>query len=289
MSFKNKLVMGAMSATLGISLVAGGTWAAFNDIETNTGSMAAGELNLELAPLSADQPYEFLVSNLKPGDSMKRALEFKNTGTLAIKDVLMSIELVEFGDYAPTEAGMAGYGDTWAADHNTSALDFLDQFQVSVIQLGEPNATDTYPKNILLQNVSLKDFYLASDSVDPSNNKFGATETEINQAKIDVFNKVRSGYIKAGDDRLVVSTIDENGYYGIPVSPNDSDKLEIEIEFVKNDTAKYEDGTHEQNIYQGDSVDLKVAFEASQWDGQDVSDEDGEIESNKNANNGEDF
>lgn len=290
MTFKKKLVMGAMSATLGLSLVAGGTWAAFNDIETQSASVAAGELNLELAKVD-NKPYEFLVSNLKPGDYMERSLEFKNAGTLAIKDVLMSIELVDFQPYIPGE-GEAGDGDTWATDSsidknsNSHALEYLDQFKVSIIKLGEPNASGTYPKDLILGDVTLKDFYLASNSVNSS--KHGATNTQINAAKNKVWNNVKQGFINVGEERLTVSTMDANGYYGIPVKPTDADKLQIKIEFVNNTTDKYEDGTYKQNKFQGDAADIKVAFEARQWGGLNVQDSDldsnGKVITNEKAN-----
>lgn len=292
MSFKKKMAMGALSATLGLSLVAGGTWAAFNDIENTSASVAAGELDLVVARLAEDKPYEFNVSDLKPGDYMERAFNLVNDGSLAIKDVLMSIEVVNFENYIPKE-DEAGFGDTWAVDADTNVLDYLDQFKVQVFQLGEQNAAGTYPKDLLLNSVSLKDFYLASETRDSSDNKGGASAAEINQAKSNVYNALKyKTFIE--DNRLIVSTMDKNRYYGIPAEDklNDLDKVLIKIEFDKADDA-YDDGTHKQNKFQGDSVDIKVALEATQWHRQEITEQDlngeGYITTNEKANNGENF
>ena len=48
MNIKKKLTVGVMSATLGLSLVGGGTWAAFNDTATINNQFATGVLDLEL-------------------------------------------------------------------------------------------------------------------------------------------------------------------------------------------------------------------------------------------------
>ncbi len=46
MGTKKKLGLGVASAALGLALVGGGTWAAFNDIETTQATYAAGTLDL---------------------------------------------------------------------------------------------------------------------------------------------------------------------------------------------------------------------------------------------------
>jgi spore coat-associated protein N len=93
MSLKKKLGLGLASAALGISLVGGGTFAYFNDVETSNNSFAAGTLDLTLNPTEM-----FNISNMKPGDRMFKRFSLKNDGSLNIKDVLLST------DYTVTDA-----------------------------------------------------------------------------------------------------------------------------------------------------------------------------------------
>lgn len=53
MGTKKKLGLGVASAALGLALVGGGTWAAFNDIETTQATYAAGTLDLNAKDTSA--------------------------------------------------------------------------------------------------------------------------------------------------------------------------------------------------------------------------------------------
>ncbi|MFS0783740.1 TasA family protein [Bacillus sp. 1P06AnD] len=84
MTIKRKIITGALSAVLGISLVGGGTWAAFNDVEQVPAKVQAGTLDLAVNPKIV-----FDVPNLKPGDKMRRNFEITNAGTLDIEKVLM--------------------------------------------------------------------------------------------------------------------------------------------------------------------------------------------------------
>lgn len=300
MSLKKKITMGALSATLGLSLVAGGTWAAFNDIESQASSLAAGKLNLTLAKVSADQPFDFKISNLKPGDSMTRSIKLVNDGTLAIKDVLMSIENVEFTDYKPSAVGDAGYGetDTWGVNN---AIDYLNQFRVTVVQVGAEGGSGGFPKDIIpkTKDVRLGDFYLASGSVagDSAKTSNGATPTAISVAINKVWGSVDQSYIDASSRRINGATVNPNEWTGLPVNPNDDDVLKISIEFVKED-AKNDDGSYKQNKYQGDMATVHFQFEARQWGGQEVTEsdigdgkkgfkKDGYVETNERANNGQ--
>jgi spore coat-associated protein N len=287
MSIKKRLSMGAMSATLGLSLVAGGTWAAFNDVENVIASVGAGTLKMDLKEYQ-NKPWNFDISNLKPGDSMTRNVIFDNKGTLAIKDVLMGIELVEFDDYAP-ESGEAGENDldTWGTN---GALEYLDQFKVSIMKVGAEGSSDgVFPYDLIpsTSNVTLKDFYLASDSILGDQNKVdnGATAADIATARQKVWTSVNQNYIT--DYRLNVSTINPDQWSGLPVVPHDDDMLQIKIEFVDTKVDTNGDGTWDQNKFQGDKADIKVSFEARQWGGLDVQDRDvnpaGSVETNKKA------
>lgn len=90
MTIKKKLTLGIASAALGLSLVGGGTFAAFNDVETMKNTLKAGVLDL-----TVDPSVIFNVSKLKPGDYMLRDFKIENIGTLDIEKVLMhtSIEV----------------------------------------------------------------------------------------------------------------------------------------------------------------------------------------------------
>ncbi|WAA10008.1 TasA family protein [Fervidibacillus albus] len=288
MSFKRKLTTGAISATLGLALITGGTWAAFNDVENADASVEAGTLNLDLEKVG-NQPFTFEVSNLKPGDSMERKIKFVNSGSLAIKEVLMAIEEVEFTDYIPMDESDAGGKDldTW---NENDVLEFLDQFKVSVMQVGAEGGTN-YPVDIIPESaeITLKDFYLASGSVAGDSSK-PASQEEINQARSKVWNTVDNRYIDAESNRINGSSVQNVNYAGVPVDPTDIDILKVKIEFMDNDE-RNPDGSFVQNKFQGDRADIVISFEATQWDGQEITDEDlnddGYIESNEKAHNGE--
>jgi spore coat-associated protein N len=87
MSIKKKLGLGMASAALGLSLIGGGTFAYFNDVETSNNSFAAGTLNLTLNPTEM-----FKIQNMKPGDRMFKRFNLKNDGSLNIKDVLLATD-----------------------------------------------------------------------------------------------------------------------------------------------------------------------------------------------------
>jgi spore coat-associated protein N len=294
MGIKKKLGLGAMSAVMGISLIGTGTWAAFNDIEKVDAQVAAGELNLKLSELE-NGPIDFKISDLKPGDHMTRNIKLVNDGTLAIKDVLMSIEGVEFTDYAPTKEDEAGYedDDTWGENN---ALEYLNQFRVSVMKVGaEGDGSGDFPHPIISgdADIRLGDFYLASGSLDNSaktTEKIGGTTDLINTAKSTVWDNVDRNYIDEVSQRINAATVNPDKWTGLPLFPEDDDNLQIKIEFVKDDTDSDKDGTHDQNKFQGDTASINVQFEARQWGGQEITDEDvntkGYIETNEQANNG---
>ncbi|WAA11834.1 TasA family protein [Fervidibacillus halotolerans] len=288
MGFKRKLTTGALSAILGISLITGGTWAAFNDIENADASVEAGTLNLDLKKVGK-QPYTIEVSNLKPGDSIERKIKFVNSGTLAIKEVLMAIEDVQFTDYTPRDDDDPGANDldTW---NENDVLEFLDQFKVSVILVGAEGGTN-YPVNIIPESaeVTLKDFYLASGTVYGDSSK-PASQEEIDEARMKLWNTVDRRYIDAESNRINGASVQNVKYAGIPLDPSDVDILEVKIEFMDNDE-RNPDGSFVQNKFQGDRADITISFEATQWDGQEITDEDlrddGYIESNEKAHNGD--
>ena len=64
MSLKKKLAMGAMTGALGLSLVGGGTYAAFSDTETASNTFAAGELDIKLKEQDGTETLEVKYSLL---------------------------------------------------------------------------------------------------------------------------------------------------------------------------------------------------------------------------------
>ncbi|WP_411954126.1 TasA family protein [Alkalibacillus sp. S2W] len=277
MTIKKKLAVSGIAGAMGLSLIAGGTWAAFNDVEATTGSVEAGTLKMDLSEV--DGPYTFDVTDLKPGDEMTRYIQFDNNGSLAIKDVLMTIEDVDFTDYVPEE-GEAGYGDTWTEYTDYSVLDYLDQFEVEFLQVGREGDNNNYPKDVFL-NVSLKDLYLASDSLGDKVEASG----DISDARQTVANAVEDTS-RLVDNRLKVSTTANKGWEGIPLDPSDEDQMGVKVKFVENGET-YEDGTYKQNKFQGDSANIKLSFEARQWDGQEY-DGDGYIDENERTDSNRD-
>ncbi|MGM9954322.1 MAG: TasA family protein [Peribacillus sp.] len=87
MSMKKKLGMGIGAAALGLSLIGGGTFAFFNDVEASNNTFAAGTLDLALDPVTIID-----VKNIKPGDKMTRTFKLKNTGSLDISKVLLKTD-----------------------------------------------------------------------------------------------------------------------------------------------------------------------------------------------------
>ncbi|PWA08271.1 cell division protein FtsN [Pueribacillus theae] len=87
MSIKKKLGLGVASAALGLSLVAGGTFAYFSDTEITENTFAAGTLDLSVDPSTIIN-----VNNLKPGDWMNRTFKLKNDGTLDISKVILTTD-----------------------------------------------------------------------------------------------------------------------------------------------------------------------------------------------------
>lgn len=232
MSIKKRLGLGAASAVLGLSLIVGGTWAAFNDTAVINNHFESGTLNLEVGK-SGTKPISFDLSNMKPGDNVQRIFKLKNAGSLAIKEVLLNTTADNFVDGTLC---------------NTKE-EFLSQFVVDFMQLDsesnnwEPRAKVTKDG----QSLTLADLVSGSYVA-----------------------KVKTEYLGAGNKiNLAPLTVVNNAYRGIPVNPADSDDVFIQITF-KNDLTKNAKNEYVQNKYQGDKVDFFFNLEATQWDGVDV-------------------
>ncbi|MGM0843547.1 MAG: TasA family protein [Bacillota bacterium] len=224
MTIKKKLGLGVASAALGLSLVGGGTWAAFNDTATINNHFASGELDLVVGP-SGTKPISFDLTNLKPGDNIQRIFTLNNEGTLAIKEVLMH----------GTASNFEGHGDS-------SRDEFLAQFEVDFMKV-DSETTQWQPR----QDVVTGDFTLA-DLVNGDVSNI-ATAHVVN-------GKINLASIAAGTD----------GRIGIPVDPEDTDDVFIQITF-KDDPTKKGNGEYVQNKYMNDSVNVFFNLEATQWDG----------------------
>lgn len=205
MSIKKKLGMGLASAALGISLIGGGTYAYFNDVETSNNTFAAGTLDL-----TVDPQVIFDVDNLKPGDYMTRYFELQNTGSLDIARVLLDTS------YTVTDNGLP----------NGNA-DLGEHFKVHFIKnQGHPEG------------------WLDDDSYTV------------------VASKTLKQLSNMTPDDLAVELEDywfwDQEVDGIPA--NTEDYLVVKIEFV--------DNKQDQNVFQGDSLELKWNFTAEQEDGE---------------------
>ncbi|MER2071629.1 MAG: TasA family protein [Psychrobacillus sp.] len=97
MSIKQKLAMGILTGGLAISMIGGGTYAYFNDVETSTNTFAAGTLDLAVNPTTIID-----VKDIKPGDRMNRTFKLENNGSLDISKVILTT------DYTVTDAKRGG-------------------------------------------------------------------------------------------------------------------------------------------------------------------------------------
>lgn len=90
--------MGVATGALALSMIGGGTYAYFNDVETSTNSFTAGTLDLGLNPETIID-----VTNIKPGDWMNRTFTLENNGSLDISKVFLTTTYTEsvpgFGEH----------------------------------------------------------------------------------------------------------------------------------------------------------------------------------------------
>jgi spore coat-associated protein N len=144
MSLKKKLGLGMASAALGLSLVGGGTFAYFSDEATIHNGFAAGTLNLEVGKYPGTQwPVNFDLTNLRPGDTVERTFDLKNTGSLAIEDTYLDFSKVSVENPLVTGA---------------TEDDFLSALQVTYFYETVVNGTYV-PESLLVnsQSITLKD------------------------------------------------------------------------------------------------------------------------------------
>jgi len=137
MSLKAKLTMGILSAAAGISLISGGTYASFTDVEQAQASYAAGTLNLELKNVTGKtigtDLFSSTLGNLKPGDSVEKTFALVNSGTLSIRDVFLKATYSE-EDYVDGADPASAVYEKIDEKHKirNSADDFADQITIEV-------------------------------------------------------------------------------------------------------------------------------------------------------------
>jgi spore coat-associated protein N len=124
LNIKKKLGLGAASAALGLSLIGGGTWAAFNDVERTTNTLTAGVLDLGLSPATGT----INVNKLVPGDTITRSFDIKNNGNVDIDQVLLDVNSSGWADKTVDGVGSGNSKD-----------DFLSQFAVTVLNAQNTN------------------------------------------------------------------------------------------------------------------------------------------------------
>ncbi|QDZ77012.1 TasA family protein [Bacillus cereus] len=194
MSFKKKLGVGVVSAALGLSFIGGGTYAYFSDQVVTNNTFTAGTLDLAMQPTTSLD-----LNQLKPEDKILKKFNLKNSGTLAIQDVVMKI------DYTVNDVLK-----------NNQADDFGKHIKVQFLWDWDPAKSPVYETTL----AELKE--QGSEVV--SKKVFASKWTEsrgLQPGKMDWF----------------------------------------WMKFI------FEDNGNDQNMFQGDSIALKMEFQANQTEG----------------------
>ncbi|PHG57276.1 TasA family protein [Bacillus toyonensis] len=194
MSFKKKLSVGVISATLGLSFIGGGTYAYFSDQVVTNNTFATGTLDLAIHPTTS-----LNLNNLKPGDKILKKFNLKNSGTLAIRDIVMKV------DYTIDDAMK-----------NNQMEDLGNFIKVQFLWDWDPTKKPVYE----------------------------ATLAELKEQDPEIVSK-----------KVFQSKWTESG----GLNPGKTDWFWIKFTF--------EDNGKDQNIFQGDSIVLKMEFQANQTEG----------------------
>ncbi len=117
--------LGILAGALGVSLIGGGTWAAFNDVETLDNKFASGTLDL-----TTSQSVLFDLDNLKPGDTFTKTLTLGNNGSLAIDDIFVTTTVSGWADKKYTKLPLSGLNGK--DDGENTQEEFLSQFDVVI-------------------------------------------------------------------------------------------------------------------------------------------------------------
>lgn len=223
MTIKKKLGLGVASAVLGLSLIGGGTFAAFNDTATVNNHFASGTLELSVGN-EKNEPVNFDISNMKPGDTVKREFKLRNNGTLPIKNVFLTFDAEEY------------------SNHNSGATmdEFLSQFHVDFFKVDHNNNDQYDDYNSLIK----------AKKVVTLNDLVKGTLEE----------KIKDRYLAAGKMNLAPIGIDNNPK---GLNKSNSHSVSMIVTF-KEDHTKNDDGEYKQNKFMNNKINLKFNFEASQ-------------------------
>lgn len=194
MSLKKQLIMGVCSATLGLSLIGGGTYAYFSDRVITNNSFTTGTLDLNMQPTTS-----LNLDNLKPGDKILKKFNLKNNGTLDIQSIKLQT------DYTVNDTKKDNYAE-----------DFGKHIKVQFLWDWDPTKIPVYETTL----ADLK----SQDPEIVSNKVFYTKWKDIGGLKS-----------KKTDWFWMKFTFEENGT--------------------------------DQNIFQGDSIALKMTFQANQTEG----------------------
>ncbi|MEK4774573.1 TasA family protein [Bacillus paranthracis] len=194
MSFKKKLGVGVVSAALGLSFIGGGTYAYFSDQVVTNNTFTAGTLDLTMQPTTSLD-----LNQLKPGDKILKKFNLKNSGTLAIQDVVMKI------DYTVNDVLK-----------NNQADDFGKHIKVQFLWDWDPAKSPVYE----------------------------TTLAELKEQGSEVVSK-----------KVFASKWTESR----GLQPGKMDWFWMKFTF--------EDNGNDQNMFQGDSIALKMEFQANQTEG----------------------
>ncbi|MER2171031.1 MAG: CalY family protein [Psychrobacillus psychrodurans] len=197
MSIKKKLAMGIATGALAVSMIGGGTYAYFNDVEVNNSAFAAGTLDINVAGTNAENAI-IDVTNIKPGDTMLREFKLNNTGSLDVSKVLLTSKYT--------------VGDT---NGNNAGADLGEHIKVKFL-VNKDKRTE------VVHETTLKSL-----------------------SSTDVVDRDVLGWILGGEN---------DGLKALS-----SDTLSVMFEFV--------DNGQDQNVFQGDSLQLEWTFDAKQTAG----------------------
>ncbi|PKR77200.1 hypothetical protein CEY16_10695 [Halalkalibacillus sediminis] len=250
MSIKKKIGMGVLTGVMGLSLVGGGTYAAFNDTATINNHFAAGTLDLEVGKNHSSHTMNFDLGNMKPGDNVQRIFKLNNVGSLAIKEVLLNVT-----------------ADNFDADqgYNQDMEDFLDQFEIDFMNEDGESPRHEPRENIVKSGETLTLGDLFREDLSSVKDDFKATD----------------GTPRINLVPLVLPGDADHTRIGLPVEPNDQDAVFIQITF-KDDQNRVGGDYSEfiQNKFQTNEVDFYFNLEATQWNGYHIDTPEGNGEVN---------
>lgn len=147
MSIKKKLAMGIATGALAVSMIGGGTYAYFNDVEKNNSSFAAGTLDINVAGNDAANAI-INVTNIKPGDTMLRTFKLNNTGSLDVSKVFLT------SNYTVTDANTNNAGADLGEHIKVKFLTNADKastviYETTLKELTRTDVVDNEDRNIL--------------------------------------------------------------------------------------------------------------------------------------------